>query len=175
MRECSCVRECSEYSARVQLRAKVQRCGREGSCVRESGDVRGSFERATETASCRELRIVGSHHQWSVSLMGMSARQPHLLRRTPTCLLYSNSRQGGRQMVTVCTVSRSSPTHLTPPPASIAAGTRHESRSQACGARVVNAHTQRPANACKVSGRAVTFFNFAFFPRGFRIPYHHQL
>ena len=83
-RECSSVRECSEYSARVQLRARVQRRGRECSCVRESGDVGGGFERAIETASCRELRTVGGHHQWSVSLVGfrvgMSARQPHLLR-----------------------------------------------------------------------------------------------
>ena len=43
-------------------------------------------------------------------------------------------------------------------PASIAAGTRHESRSQACGSREVNVRTQQSANACKVSGRAVTSF-----------------
>ena len=46
-----------------------------------------------------------------------------------------------------------------PPPASIAAGTRHESRSQACGSREVNVRTQQSANACKVSGRAVAFLN----------------
>ena len=52
-------------------------------------------------------------------------------------------------------------THLAPSPASIAAGTRHESRSQACGSREMNARTQQSTNACKVSGRAVTSFKSA--------------
>ena len=45
-----------------------------------------------------------------------------------------------------------------PPPASIAARTRHESRSQACGSREVDARTQQSANTCKVSGWAVASF-----------------
>ena len=44
------------------------------------------------------------------------------------------------------------------PPASIAADTRHESRSQACRSREMNARTQQSPSACKVSGRAVTSF-----------------
>ena len=52
-----------------------------------------------------------------------------------------------------------------PPPASIAARTRHESKShwQACGSREVNVRTQQSANTCKVSGWAVTSFNSARF------------
>ena len=50
-----------------------------------------------------------------------------------------------------------------PPPASIATRTRHESRSQACGSisREANARTQHPANTCNVSGWAVTSFKYA--------------
>ena len=54
-------------------------------------------------------------------------------------------------------------THPSQPPhsASIAAGTRNELRSQACGPREVKVCTQQSANACKVRGRAVTLFKSA--------------
>ena len=66
------------------------------------------------------------------------------------CLVQLNS-----HFISALSLAHHSP--ISPPPsASIAARTRHESKSQACGSREVNARTQQSANACKVSGRAVT-------------------
>jgi hypothetical protein len=79
-----------------------------------------------------------------------SVSWPHSRCITVSCKLnsYSNS---------ALSLAHHSPIS-SPPPASIAARTRHESKSQACGSREVNVRTQQSANACKVSGRAVTSF-----------------
>jgi hypothetical protein len=100
-----------------------------------------------------------------VSLSRVSPSLLHLLAlryRKPACATLAASLTMAHCLVQLnsYTISALSLAHhspiSSPPPASIAAGTRHESKSQACGSREVNVRTQQSANACKVSGRAVT-------------------
>ena len=103
--------------------------------------------------------------------LSVSLSRVHLALAAPRSTLsqasecHSVSRPYSRWLTVSCklnsyTISALSLAHhppiSSPPPASIAARTRHESKSQACGSREVNVRTQQSANACKVSGRAVT-------------------
>ena len=102
-----------------------------------------------------------------VSLSRVSPSLLHLLAprfRKPACATLAASLsmahcfvQLNSYSISALSLAHHSPIS-SPPPASIAAGSRHESRSQACGSREVNARTQQSADACKVSGRAVTSF-----------------
>ena len=105
-----------------------------------------------------------------VSLSRVSPSLLHLLAlryRKPACATLAASLTMAHCLVQLnsYTISALSLAHhspiSSPPPASIAAGTRHESRSQACGSREVDVRTQQSANACKVSGRALTSFKSA--------------
>ena len=109
--------------------------------------------------------------------LSVSLSRVHLALAAPRSTLsqasecHSVSRPYSRWLTVSCklnsyTISALSLAHhppISPPPspASIAVGTRHESRSQACEPREVNARTQQSANACKVSGRALTSFKSA--------------
>ena len=101
------------------------------------------------------------------SLCNRGSLSPALCSRKPACATLAASLTMAHCLVQLnsYTISALSLAHhspiSSPPPASIAAGTRHESRSQACGSREVNVRTQQSANACKVSGRAVTSFKSA--------------
>ena len=96
------------------------------------------------------------------SLCNRGSLSPALCSRKPACATLAASLTMAHCLVQLnsYSISALSLAHHSPissrPPASIAAGTRHESRSQACGSREVNVRTQQSANACKVSGRAVT-------------------
>ena len=70
--------------------------------------------------------------------------------------------RAAEQLLYFCTVSLAQYSPIaSPPPASIATGTRYESKSQACGPREVNSRTRQSANACQMSGRVVTSLNSA--------------
>ena len=117
--------------------------------------------------------------QLSVSLSRVSPSLLHLLAATctlqrylkPACATLAASLSMAHCLVQLNSYSNSalslahhssfSMSFSSRPPASIAARIRHESRSQACGSREVNARTQQSANSCRVSGWAVTSFKSA--------------
>jgi hypothetical protein len=129
--------------------------------LRQVGEGFNTLIASPETSHSR-CRIIVSP---VVPLTRASPSLLHLLAlryRKPACATLAASLSMAHCLVQLnsYSISALSLAHHSPissrPPASIAAGTRHESRSQACGSREVNARTQQSANACKVSGRAVT-------------------
>ena len=138
--------------------------------LRQVGEGFNTLIASPETSHSR-CRIIGS---LVVSLSRVSPSLLHLLapryRKSACatlaaslsmahCLVQLNSYYISALYLSLTTMYHSPIS--SPPPASTAAGTRHESRSQACGPKEANARTQQSANACRMSGRAVTSFNSA--------------